>query len=956
MSRDDQAALLLQASDPEIFEFGPFRLVVGERLLTRNAEPVALGSRALEILIALVQRAGDVVSHKDLVKKVWPEVTVEETSLRVHIAGLRKALGDGRDGARFISNIPGRGYCFVAPVQRSASSGSPLFPPARSSTLPMPLQRMIGRDETVRALRGEVISCRFVSIVGPGGVGKTTVAVAAARDMESDFPGAICFIDLSALQDGALVVSAIASAVGCLTETQDSLQRLLAYLADKRILLILDSCEHVVESIATLVERLFRDAPLVHVIATTREALRVEGEHIHLLQPLGLLEESKPTATNVLASPAAQLFMDRAAAGGYRNDLTDEDAPIVADICRQLDGVPLAIELTASRASTYGIAGLAQLIRDHLVLLWRSRQSVPRHQTLQAMLDWSYDLISEREKSILDTLSVFAGSFTLDMAQAVISEPNRDALQVASVVTGLVEKSLISVSQIDGVTFYRLLDTTKAYAALKLKERGGAHAVQRRHALHHAERLVGLRDSFLARHDLSSYARQIGDIRAALEWSFSETGDSLVGVALGAGAVPLFLRMSMLSECRRWCLRTLNALPEEERGTRLELGLQLSLAIASNHAHSDSAEVEAALARGLGLADAMGEIAYRLELLAGLNLYRTRLADYDGALAAAERFSAIAGELGGPDQCVTADWMLGATHHLIGNQAYAQKFYHNGFRRAATTGVKPIHSFGYDHQVRALIGYARTSWLAGFPDQAFRLALEGIEVVERQAHPVSFCICMVYAVPVFMWRGDRDIAEKLIERLVEQAAKYSLSTYHAGGLGLRGELLLAEGQTELGIETLRAALSTLQSEDRHILSASFSRALAEGLAQRGYTAEATMIIDSLIADAAAGSGTFEQPDLLRARAEVLLAESPENQSAAEDSLMRSLECARRQSALGWELRSALALGRLWRSSDKHDDAVALLASVRCRFTEGFQTADLIKAERDILSVRASKLE
>jgi predicted ATPase/DNA-binding winged helix-turn-helix (wHTH) protein len=613
MSRDDQAALQLQAADSEIFEFGPFRLIIAERLLIRNAEPVALGSRALEILIALIQRAGDVVSHKDLVKKVWPDVTVEETSLRVHIAGLRKALGDGRDGARFISNIPGRGYCFVGPVQRSASNGSPSSPPAKSSTLPAPLQRMIGRDETVRALRGEVISCRFVSIVGPGGIGKTTVAVAVAHDMESDFPDAICFADLSALQDGALVVSAIASAVGCQAETQDSFQRLLAHLADKRILLLLDSCEHVVESIATLVERLFRDAPLVHIIATTREALRVEGEHIHLLQPLdGPLSQSDPTATNVLAFPAVQLFMDRAAAGGYRNDLTDEDAPIVADICRQLDGVPLAIELTASRASTYGIAGLAQLIRDRLVLLWRSRQSVPRHQTLQAMLDWSYDLISEREKSILSTLSVFVGSFTLDMAQAVISEPNRDALQVASVVTGLVEKSLISVSQIDGVSFYRLLDTTKAYAALKLKERGGTHVVARRHALHHAERLVGLRDSFLAERDMTSYARQIGDIRAALEWSFSETGDSLVGGARGAGAVPLFLRMSMLSECRRWCLRTLNALPEEERGTRLELGLQLSLAIASNHAHSDSAEVEAALARGLSLADAMGEIAYQL--------------------------------------------------------------------------------------------------------------------------------------------------------------------------------------------------------------------------------------------------------------------------------------------------------------------------------------------------------
>jgi predicted ATPase/DNA-binding winged helix-turn-helix (wHTH) protein len=492
-----------RGSEYDAFRFGAFHLIASERLLMRGNDPVALGGRALDVLIALIERAGEVVGHRELFKRVWPDVIVEESSLRVHIAGLRRALGDGRDGARYIANAPGRGYCFVAAVQRPEQSGlsaNASDGQVKIATLPARLQRMVGRDETVEALRSEVKSRRFVSIVGPGGVGKTTVAIAAAYRMATDFQDAICFVDLGAIRDGALVVPAVASAVGCLGQTQNSLPRLVAFLADKRIFLVLDGCEHVVQSVAMLTELLVREAPLLHILATTREALRVEGENIRLLRPL----DSPPsefglTAAKALAFPAVQLFMGRAAAGGYRDDLTDEAAPVVADICRRLDGMPLAIELTASRTSIYGINGLAQLIGDRLMLLWQGRRSVPRHQTLQAMLDWSYDLLSEREKDILCTLSVFVGTFTLETAQAIEFERGRDGLQVWDVIASLVDKSLITVSQTDDVSSYRLLDTTRAYAAVKLLQRGEENAIASRHALHDAEQLLGIQNQHLAR-------------------------------------------------------------------------------------------------------------------------------------------------------------------------------------------------------------------------------------------------------------------------------------------------------------------------------------------------------------------------------------------------------------------------------------------------------------------------
>jgi predicted ATPase/DNA-binding winged helix-turn-helix (wHTH) protein len=945
------AALQHSSNQPDEFQFGPFRVIASKRLLLNKDEPVALGGRALDILIALLERAGEVVSHKELVKRAWPDVLVEESSLRVHIAGLRKALADGRGGARYITNVAGRGYCFVAPVQRSVPSrpaGGVRVERGRLQTLPARLHRLIGRDQTVEILRSEITSRRFVSIVGPGGVGKTTVAVAIAHEMASDLRDGIFFVDLSVLRDGALVVSAVASAAGCLGQTEDSLPRLMAFLADKHVLMVLDSCEHVVDSVAAVAERLFRGAPLVHILATTREALRAEGENVYLLRSL----ESPPngialTAARALASPAAQLFMERAAAGGYRHELTDEEAPVVADICRQLGGIPLAIELTASRAGAYGIKGLAQLISDRLMLLWQGRRSVPRHQTLRAMLDWSYDPLSEPEKAMLSTLSVFVGPFTLEMAQGVALELDRDKLRVEDVIAGLVEKSLISVEQTEDASSYRLLDTARAYAAIKLKERGAADAIARRHALYLAEHLVGLRLSISMDRDLTAYSRRLGDIRAALEWSFSTSGDSSVGVALGAGAVPLFLGMSMLSECRRWSQQTIRALTGEDRGTRLELSLQLALAISSIYVHSNSDEVGAVLERGLNLAESLGEAEFQLELLAGLNLYRARLADFGGSLAAAKRYASLAGQFGGPREIVIAEWMLGASYHLVGSQAAAQESFERGFERAAEASISEVHSFGYDHQVRALMGYARTLWDRGLPDQAAQFGHRAIEVAGRQQHPVTLCMSLLYVTQVFLWRGDLQIAEDHVERLIACAERYSLSRYYAGGLGLRGELLLARGEAKQGIDALRTALSSLRAERQYILAAAFSRALAEGLARTGQSAEATTIIDSIVADAVRGPGTFELPDLLRARAEVLLAASPANLPAAEASLKDSVDCARQQSALGWELRSTLALTRLWTDHGCVDKARSLLADVYWRFTEGFGTADLTEAQRQL---------
>src|ERR1700736_2460323 len=416
-------------SEPkDVLSFGPFSLFVAERLLKKGDEPVPLGGRALDILIALAERPGEIVTRHALISTVWPNVTVEEANLRFQMAAVRKALGDGRDGARYISNISGRGYFFVAPVTRSTAARTvPVTGFATSERvqkLPPRLARMVGRDDTVRALTQQLQEWRFVSIVGPGGVGKTTVAISVAHALIDGFHGAVFFIDLAALTDPEPVPTAVAAALGLIVQTQDPVVSLLAFIGDRKILLVLDNCEHVIGIAAALAERIVSEAPQAHILATSREALRVEGEHVHLLYSLDCPpEDAGLTAVEALRYPAAQLFMERAAASGYGAVLSDIDAPIVARICRRLDGIALAIELAASRVGSLGIRETAELLDNRFSLLWRGRRTaLPRHQTMNAMLDWSYSLLSEREKVVLCRLSVFVGDFTLQAAGSVASE------------------------------------------------------------------------------------------------------------------------------------------------------------------------------------------------------------------------------------------------------------------------------------------------------------------------------------------------------------------------------------------------------------------------------------------------------------------------------------------------------------------------------------------------------
>jgi predicted ATPase/DNA-binding winged helix-turn-helix (wHTH) protein len=939
-------------TNSSVVSFGPFHLLAAERLLKKGDEPHPLGSRTLDILIALIDRAGEIVTHRELIARVWPDVTVEEANLRIHVAGLRKALGDGREGARYIVNVRGRGYSFVAPVTRSITERPS---PSKDGTafdrlqqLPPKLNRMIGRDDTIRALLAQLTMYRFVSIVGAAGIGKTTVAISVAHALLEGFDGAVFFVDLAALTDAKLVPTTVARALGLMVQTQDPLRSLPAFIGDKKILLVLDNCEHVIDTAATLAERVVGQTPQTHVLTTSREALRVEDEHVHLLYALDCPpDDTDLTAAAALKYPAVQLFMERAAASGHGGPLTDIDAPIVAMICRRLDGIALAIELAASRAGSLGIHGVAQLLGNRFSLVWQGRRTaLPRHQTLNAMLDWSYNLLSKDEKAVLGRLSVFAGDFMLDAACSVAADAEIDQASSAGAVTGLLAKSLISKTESRGSTYYRLLDTTRTFAAVKLAEHGDGNRVARRHAKYFSELLQNnqLIQSRFGEHDLSRFVAHIGDVRAALQWAFSDDGDVTLGVELAAWAAPLFVGLSLLEECTRWCERALAVLDDVE-GTRQEMILQEALALSLMYTGGNSDRVRAAIERGLHLEETFGHVPRKIQLFLSLYSLLMRLTDFRGALKVAEQSLTFAETAKDRAGLLVSDFMLGGAYHYLGDQAAAQFYGERAMARAAESGTSVPSFVGFDHRTYAPVSLTRALWLRGFADRARSIARTAIDEAVNGVHAISICVSLAYGAPVFLWSGDLRSVDNFAARLIEHASRHSIEPYRAVGLGLKGAVAIARDELETGIDLLRVALVIITTLRLNIFITEFLGTLADGLRMHGQVDEALLTVNKAIGRAKDFGSTFDLAELLRIKAQILVAMPQQGRDSAMNCMTEALAVAKAQSALALELRLTIDLARLLAEGGQRDQARRDLVLVYGRFTEGFETADLRTARK-----------
>jgi predicted ATPase/DNA-binding winged helix-turn-helix (wHTH) protein len=898
--------------------FGPFTLHRARKLLLEGERPLRVGGRGLELLGALVERAGEVLSHQQLSARVWPDVVVESSSLRVHVAALRTLLGEGECGRRYIVNVPGRGYCFIAPVERLSPPVPAVTAPSPQHNLPNQLTRLLGRAEMVATVAGQLPRRRFITLVAAAGMGKTSVALTAAEQLLPDYAQGVCFVDLARISDPTHVAGALAAALDTTTSEADPIAGLIKCLAPRSTLLLLDNCEHVIEATARLAVCLLKGAPQLHILATSREPLRAEGEWVLRLAALSVpAAEPRPSAAEAGRHAAVQLFVERAIASVDGFELSDANAPAVAEICRRLDGMPLAIELAAARIQAFGAQGLLHALDDRLhLLLDGQRTALPRHRTLQALLDWSHGTLGETEQIVLRRMAVFRASFRLEAAQAVLADEGTTAGQVLEALISLVSKSLLSAEVGASSVQYRLLDTTRAYAAQKLDASGESPAVLRRLAGQLCKQLTEAEaevSSLTRREWLGAHAPLLDDLRAALNWAQGPQGDGHLGARLTAAAIPLFCQLALTEEFSAYVQQALDGLARLEVNDAL-LEMRLQLAFTALPGLSPPTLLDKALRRARQLSETPAMAPHQTELLYTWWTGAFSSGDYPLATRLAEQLAQRAQATQDPLGLRVADRVLAQTRHFSGDHRNARQLAERVLSQAGRTlrlALAPTPPV--DSRVSMRIVIARVLWIEGFTEQAARVAAESVALAEDDV-PYALCQALsMAACPIALWSGQEAQALAYVQRLAEHAAKLDLPWWRSWADNF--------GQLSGAMPPQISASDGMQAD----LFATFTPAC---------------INPATLQRAEQGVAGWCAAEVLRAHGEQRLArEGPAAAPAAELLFLKSLQLARSQGALSWELRAATSLARLWQTQQRQTEARTLLAPCHARFTEGLDGAD-----------------
>jgi predicted ATPase/DNA-binding winged helix-turn-helix (wHTH) protein len=950
-----------------VYASGECEIDLARGELRVHGSPVPVGGRAFEIIEVLAQSAGELVTKDELMSRIWPGAVVMENTLQVHAGAVRRALGpyrgllktESRRGYRLLGDWTVRRRDAAKPpvgLRQIQARGGPA-----ATNFPAAVTPLIGRSAAQQRLHDLVSAYRIVTLTGPGGIGKSALALEVARSVVGEFADGGWLVELASLSDPDLVPSAVAGALrlrhGADIISPEAVGRAIA---EKKLLLVLDNCEHVIDAAAMLAETLIRLCPRATILATSREVFRIEGEYVYRVPPLEVPAIGREEPDHILSQSAVELFIARTKA--LNSDFSPHAAnlPTIAAICRHLDGIPLAIEFAAARTATLGLEQVAAGLRDRFALLTSGRRAaVPRHRTLRTTLDWSYDLLPEPERRLLRHLAIFPAGFTLLAAAAVVDDLDGIESRVAYGISSLVYKSLVTLDRSSSTTRWNLLETIRAYALEKLAAHDEIDAAARRHAEFYRDLFASRRlDSQVPSEDedMEQFIREIDNVRAALDWSFSSAGDAEIGVTLTAAYVPAWLHAALPTECSERTERAMNNLaPEMNVSVPLRMQLHFGFGLMPAYTMSPVEPAKAALTKALTLAEQIGDLQAQFQILWGLWVLNSESGECHTTYAVTEQLSLVALRIGDPSASLMAQRLRGFVLEMQGQHQQSQQCSEYVVRHYVAPTDRRLTAWGqFDQRVLARAMLARALWFQGYAEQGTYQARLSLEEAQRTNFPLSIGEALRVAVcDLALMSGDLKTADHSITMLLEIATSRNAPFWGIFGRCLRGKLLVIRGEFVQGSALLRTELEFCERAGWPIWCPEFMGAMAEGLIGLGQVAEARAAVDKGLASADHGGERVYYPELLRLKGELLLRQAiGQSVSGAEQSFSDALCLARRQGALALELRVALSLARLRVTQGRHDEARRILTPIYDRFTEGFGTADL-RAARGMLEALPS---
>jgi predicted ATPase/DNA-binding winged helix-turn-helix (wHTH) protein len=953
----------IRTSLPPLLRVG--RCTVEARLgvLARDGKAVALGRRAFKVLVVLLEADGELVSNEDILLRVWDGTVVEHNTVQAQISALRRALGNDR---ALLKTYSGRGYRLMTASQSSLATSTDIRASATDtrdrpivSNLPSPNSELIGRQAALDDLIELLTEHRLVTVAGPGGIGKTRLVIEAATRSIATFPGGVFFVDLAALSDASLVAATIIAGTHIEAGFEASLEERARALGKEPVLIVLDNCEHLVVAATRAAETMLSANTSVHVVATSREPLRASGEVIYRVASLEVPNPSSNTGETLRARGASRLFLERAGVDNrQRADPALPDA--IAKICRDLDGIPLAIELAAARASSLGIQEVFSRLHECLDLLrGGNRTALPRQRTLRATLEWSHDLLSDSERIVFRRLAVFVGGFQMEAACRVACDGRLSEIEVVGQIGDLVEKSMVSSDLEPANRRYRLLETTRAFALERLIAADELDDVARRHTVYRIETLTRVdTQSQTPRHTpaLAGFRMDIDNLRAALDWANSDHGDEALGFVLASYVAPVMLDLQLIDECRTRAARALARKPSASRVTpEQELRLRTVVATAQVYINGPGRQAMQSWTETLAAAKAAKDQPFEIRALWGLWTVCTFAGLPREGLSWATLFDEMARLAGLDDAVALSQRILGISHHYLGNQVTARTFLESMIARYVH-GAHPIKIGGVmNHGTVARATLARVLWFQGSTDQCLILMRDAVERAVQEDHALTISYVMAEsALPISLLVGDRTAAREYLALLSSSSRRQGLIVLQVVG---RCYEAILDGDGALSPEALAglsAALARLSDLDFDLYSADLWCRLAQALLATGRTDEALAICERNLERTRQSGERLWQPELMRTIAFAHLASDRQDAlEAAERSLREAMAAARESTCLALELRTATTLAQVLAKRRREAEGVRLLDEVYVRFTEGFDTVDLIDARSLLDTLRVS---